>query len=96
MPLAILIAVIVLLFLFFPRVDIWLCFHLKPLRLRLWWRGLWVRADEFHPSTDTDVEALMTLSHEERPRYLKNLTRSSYELAVVRYRNRIHFHTNAP
>lgn len=38
--------------------DRWLCLFLRPIALRQFWRELWVRADEFHPSLNLDHQIL--------------------------------------
>ncbi len=47
------------------HIDCWLCVHLKPWRLRLWWHCLWIRSDEFHPSLDhqTSIVHAIKKSH---------------------------------
>lgn len=39
----------------------------------LWWNRLWIRKDEFHPSLNSDVEAMMEMTKEEKTAYLKDL-----------------------
>ncbi|MFA7151239.1 MAG: hypothetical protein WC158_03660, partial [Candidatus Paceibacterota bacterium] len=39
----------------------------------LWWNRLWIRKDEFHPSLNSDVEAMMEMTKEEKMAYLKDL-----------------------
>jgi hypothetical protein len=42
-------------------------------RLKLWWYQLYVRRDEFHPSLETDDQAIMVMDHRERRKYHQNL-----------------------
>ncbi|MDD4897415.1 MAG: hypothetical protein WCZ99_02860 [Candidatus Paceibacterota bacterium] len=42
-------------------------------RILLWWNRLWIRKDEFHPSLNSDVEAMMEMTKEEKTAYLKDL-----------------------
>jgi hypothetical protein len=56
------------------KLDIWLCLHL-PGPLRTFWRRLWIRKDEFHPSLDRDVRYESCLNRGERQTNLLNLVR---------------------
>lgn len=53
-------------------VDIWLCRKL-PYPICLWWKRLWIRKDEFHPSLDFDVRYLIRLDQEKRILYYSDL-----------------------
>lgn len=55
----------------------WLKYQLRllPCRPRLIWGQLWLRRDEFHPSLDIDVDAMLRMNEPDRARYLQNLTR---------------------
>lgn len=44
-------------------------------RLRHFWRTLWIREDEFHRSLDLDVDYLGLLSEKERVHYFHDLER---------------------
>ncbi len=43
-------------------------------RPRIVWHKLWVRRDEFHPSLDMDVAAMLNMNHTDKRNYLDNLT----------------------
>ncbi len=58
----------------FLAIDRWLCVKLRPIKLRAWWCELWIRADEFHPSLNLDVEVAVRLpSDKERMNYTSRL-----------------------
>ncbi len=42
-------------------------------RIKLWWHRLFVRRNEFHPSLNMDVEAMMVMDEEELERYCEDL-----------------------
>jgi len=56
--------------------DRWLCVS-TPWYFRLWWHMLWIREDEFHPSLDSDYQALRDklLFHERCIGIWQNVTR---------------------
>jgi len=41
----------------------------------LWWRRLWLRNDEFHPSLNMDGAALLEMDDQEREKYFADLHR---------------------
>lgn len=59
----------------FDKLDRWLCVYLRPYRLRHWYQRLWIRRDEFHPSTDLDIEVLGALEPSEQRWYHADLYR---------------------
>jgi hypothetical protein len=42
-------------------------------RIRLWWSRLWIRKNEFHSSLDSDNNAVMEMSMEQRHKYQADL-----------------------
>lgn len=41
--------------------------------IRMSWRRLWIRRDEFHRSLDMDVDAMLYMSKDEQYRYKSDL-----------------------
>jgi hypothetical protein len=41
--------------------------------IKLWWYRLWIRRDEFHPSLDTDFDALSVMKIKEQKNYIQDL-----------------------
>ena len=44
-------------------------------RLKLWWYQLFIRKNEFHPSLNTDIEAMLVMNDEELEIYRNDLYR---------------------
>lgn len=64
------------------RKESYPAYQLRSMRLRLWncgiklwWYRLWVRKNEFHPSLDTDFEALSAMKISEQRYYIQDLHR---------------------
>ncbi len=56
-------------------VDYWLCLHIRPHRLRIWWHRLWIREDEFHPSLCADFRAMWQMNSQQLRSYGDDLAR---------------------
>lgn len=55
------------------KIDLWLCLNLKPNCLRVRWRELWVRKDEFHTAHNPDLKAVINMNWTRRERHLKRV-----------------------
>ena len=53
-------------------------------RIKLWWKSLWIRRDEFHSSFDLDLDAMMRMTPEKL---------TTYHAKVVRRRQIAHERT---
>jgi hypothetical protein len=56
------------------KIDQRLCCSL-PYPFRLWWKRLWVRTNEFHPSLNIDPDYVARLGFVERDHYHRDLER---------------------
>ena len=52
---------------------LWLKCRVWNAGILLLWNRLWIRRDEFHPSLDQDLCAMMVMSEKRRERYIKDL-----------------------
>ncbi len=57
------------------NLDRWLCCYLEPNWFRLWWRKLWIRQDESHPSLYRDTAAECQMTETEQAEFMHDLLR---------------------